>query len=472
MSDLYIQDRTEDQQSLSKKIQNYIEIAYKISSKKTNLNNLSAQYKVGNRGDTKKKLQDYLDIKDKGLQKKIDQHTNLRAYTFHRNEPEKSFVMKVNNLFSRFGNYLDSSEKAFISSFADNYQKSIFELVMAEFLAQKQKHSLITRSNNKKSNSDGEADLAFINQSNDYFLECTTRNSSLMDIYVEQLIDFDRYLKIAKIFHRRNKELHDSGEHGWNACWITMAEQVWYRLELNQQQSIINTIKTTSTFKLEDTFSSHPLHPPRWLFIKLEEWVDLNQYAWFYFRDLLPSILTKKIKPILPLAKSDDMGKVIPFLIKSIVMMMIRKLDKPYFEKNIPVILALSLSTLPDFMSPTGAFNQFELIAKSIAKELQENISNYVKNEESLKKIRENLKSLYAVIIDTTWYNWFPEIVEEKHQAKWSGGCKNCYIIIYNTRISKSIPHDHKIFTCTIMNEIDLPLTIDHNEAAAIDSVV
>jgi hypothetical protein len=446
MINLYIHNKTEKLQSLNRKLRDYIEIAYIISSKNFLLQDLHAN----NESASSEKFQNYLEIDEKGFQYKIDQHTNLQAYAYHSDENDQTFVKNINNLYFLHSTYMDSTEKDFTSTFSDNYQKKIFELICAELMAR----------NFKLIHNPSGSDIGFENRSKSYLLECTTRNSSLMDVYVNTLADFDRNLKVARIFQRCHKKLADSREYGWGGSWCIYVEQLWYELNSKERQKIINLFSAEINPELLCNTSLQSVLP-KWLSKKLNKWVDLNQYAWFYFRNILPPILARKMKTILPSCKSDDMPEIAKFLIKSIVAMTMRKLDRKFFEKKMPVVLALSLATLPDFMSISPAFNNFEGMAKSIAIEFRENAKFYLKDGQDLKIFRENLKFLYAIIIDTTWYNWFPKIVEDKHQVKWPDERKNCYIAIYNNNLSENLNCDPHIFSLFINNEIDLPLNID-----------
>ncbi|HAT8773718.1 hypothetical protein [Legionella pneumophila] len=449
MINLYEKSKYRKQLDTAKKIRDYIEISYQLFSKKIDLDCL-----IKTHSSNREKMSNYQEVVEDTLQKKIDKHTNRQAYTRHRND--SLFFKKINLLYNQYSSYLDSTENTFLSSFSDNYQQKIYELITAEFINKQFKL------NKRIVLKQGEPDLEFTHNSILYYLECTTRNSSLMDQYINQLDKFNACLKAARIFHDCNKKLIDNGEFGWGASWEVMMEQLWYELSMKEQQQIIELLKLDATFEGKQ-ISATCIMAPSWVFETLRNWIDINWYAMHYFRNLLPNILKRKLKRILS-PYGQDTKELPNFLVKSIVKLMVGKLKKPYFDKNTPVILALSLSTLPDFMSVVPAFRNFEAMAQSIANEIKKNIGDYLDPNDDKDKICNNLKSLYAIIIDTTWYNWLPEIVEQKHGAVWNNPkLKNCYIILYNTGISESIPHEQHIFSSIIENSIDINLDIFHH---------
>lgn len=57
-------------------------------------------------------------------------------------------------------------------------------------------------------------------------------------------------------------------------------------------------------------------------------------------------------------------------VIESVVKMIVGQLKKEYFKQNTPVILALSLSTLPDLTPVISVFGSFEHMATLIVSEL------------------------------------------------------------------------------------------------------
>lgn len=449
MKNLYIKSKYKDQRQVNKAIKDYIEISYKIARGKTHI----AAQKIKNIA----KVKNYNKIKESGLQSRIDILTNLQAYTRHRNN--KLYFNHFNKLYLNHSQSLDSLENNFTSAFPNAYQQRVFELVMAEFFHKK--FTLTKRETYQK----GNPDFEFSHQSTTYYLECTTRNSSLMDKFIEQLPAFDSCLKAAKIFNRCKQQLIDKGEFERETEWHIMMEQLWYRLSTKQKQRVVDLLNSTSPHRPMPTTHSENSRLPEWIFKKLENWLSINSYAFYYFKTILPPTLIKKIKNILPKCRSDDMDALSNFFIKSIVQLIIWKVENKYFEKNIPVILTLSLATLPDFMSVVPAFNDFERMAKLITDELIHNIDDYISEKKNREKIHENIKSLYAIVIDTTWYNWVPEIVELELNAKWPDNkLKNCYIVIYNTQIKKSLSFSENILSSLVHNQISLPFSTKNKD--------
>ena len=84
---------------------------------------------------------------------------------------------------------------------------------------------------------------------------------------------------------------------------------------------------------------------------------------------------------------------------------------------------------------------------------LRENLGIYIQKElfnekdsQARIELEQSIQNLYAIIIDTTWYNWMPDIVEKRFGAQFKSKNKNCYICFYNK--NHAIAKDgRKIFT-------------------------
>ncbi|MCW8452521.1 hypothetical protein, partial [Legionella quinlivanii] len=63
-------------------------------------------------------------------------------------------------------------------------------------------------------------------------------------------------------------------------------------------------------------------------------------------------------------------------------------------------------------------------------------LSGLIKNQLEIKKnhydFEASLQNLYAIILDTCWYNWLPSIAIERYGAKFNDGYTNNYACLYN----------------------------------------
>lgn len=128
------------------------------------------------------------------LGKKIKKYLNLQRYLHDFEFDEVKSIL--NKFFSKYEPYLDLTRKAFQNSFQRQYGERVFELVMANFFDSKFK--LIERG--KKDELDSFPDLEFEFNANRYYVECTTRDSTLISDYVKAISNFDDYFAVAKIF--------------------------------------------------------------------------------------------------------------------------------------------------------------------------------------------------------------------------------------------------------------------------------
>lgn len=380
-------------------------------------------------------------VEIKNLQNKINDWTQLAAYEHHRLFDQGAIIASVNELCQRFIKYLDSTEKKFVASFAGSYRASVFELVMANFISKK--FDLIERIKR-----DGLPDLEFVFNGKSYFLECTTRNSSLMDKFAEHLPDFDCYHEIANIFDAKCKELKEVRSLWKHNQWVPMIEQLWWELSAEQKDIISSKLAC-----LHGEIKNHSQ-----ILDKIKTWMIYNLDAYYNFKEILPNELSEKLGVIVPLIRTPDIPVYMSFLVRSIAQQIIDKLKNLYAGEGVPLVISISLATLPDYMLTPLVLEEF--FSKNMQIQLQEKLNEVAKSKEEMKKILENIKNLYAVIIDVTWYNWFPEIAAE-YGARFNGDKKNCYLVIYNTSISKNLCHDEHIFDSLISKRIDLSLSVE-----------
>ena len=176
---------------------------------------------------------------------------------------------------------------------------------------------------------------------------------------------------------------------------------------------------------------------------KFKEWIFYTRYAGFHFKNLISNELIFKLKsiafPVDAFCETKHIAKFQKHLVRCIAQGILDKLTKKYFEIGAHIILAISLAPFQQLISPRILFSNGFLKAllprylSEVAKE------KYKDKGTEAKKLQNNIKNLYAVLIDTTWYNWFPEIAKCREEARFSDGCENCYGVIYNTNSSNEI---------------------------------
>lgn len=81
-------------------------------------------------------------------------------------------------------------------------------------------------------------------------------------------------------------------------------------------------------------------------------------------------------------------------------------------------------------------------------------------------EINKRFQNLYCLIIDTSWYNWFPEYIEH-HQGgiNFPSGYSNSYIAIYRSELVQnngrifdhcSAPENCYVITGDLMNGFEV----------------
>lgn len=161
--------------------------------------------------------------------------------------------------------------------------------------------------------------------------------------------------------------------------------------------------------------------------LKFKEWIYYIRYAITWFRNLIPSEIIEELESYNFLGFSQNTKEIIEnkeFLLEAVTKLICDKLQKSYSQECAPIILAVSLANFRDqLISPIGSLNfDSEMIDKLLGKLLRE-----IQKNENI-----STDNLYAIILDTSWYNWFPEIAIMKYGANFPVNYTNCFCIIYN----------------------------------------
>ena len=390
---------------------------------------------------------------------RIKIYQNSSSYSIHfDNELIKE---RVNNFFSLYNIYLDAEKIGFLRNFRDTYGEKVFELTMANFIGRRFK----LKERTAEAKIDGSLpDLEFVANGNTYFLECTTRFSTLIPEYINILPKFNNYSAVAKVFYRQNEQFKTS-RRDWCCEWwydpLIIQQDIWLALDDENKKFV---------WKKLGFYEPVPKIISESQLAEFRKWIKYNRYMLTHFVEALPSELVKKLNALnLRPGNSTEQKEESEFqdlLVRFVAQGIISKLDKKYFHENHPVIVSVSLSLLTDFKMLKSPKQLIEHIAFLLPEAINDIIQDKINEYEELSqynnfknKVEIGLQNLYAVIIDTTWFNWFPDICE----AKMPDGYDNCYGVIYNTNISREINKvsDKNLFVSQIPYQMSACLKVD-----------
>ncbi len=373
---------------------------------------------------------------DKKLQQKINTWRNLSAYQYLKLDEEHSaaIIARINEWYNKYKNKLDSTVEKFTKDFTVQCFQNIFELVIADLISKK--FTLKTKNS--------PPDLEF----NQYFIECTTRTTSLLDEWDKLLPKFSDFFDVSSMLF--NKFILLKRSYNLSSSWYfdTSIEFTWENLSHDQKEYITAKLSFLSTKSSTEIIK------------KICDWISINRYACLHFKNILSPELLDKLKQIeFPINSTSDEKTNFYFIAKCIALSICDKLKADYFQKGNPGIIAISLTSLVpgiSFSDPATRTildylytNLFEILRSAV----QEKFDDTEK-----EKIFHGQHNLFAIILDTNWYNWFPDILENSGAAKFSGGCKNIYSVVYNTKFLTDNKHEPYLFDSIIMYRLELPL--------------
>lgn len=370
-------------------------------------------------------------------QNEIIEYSNLIAYDQHRSGDEE-IRRVIEALFQKNIKHLDLNDDEFVSSFTGNYMQRIFELVMADFIANK--FALLNR------DSDKTMEFSFVANEKRYALECVTRTAGQMDKFYKLLPFFTQYCQAAKIFfegHTRWETMYSIT----NSEWYYNIDLRWHDLDESERSEILNI------------FHDLGIDSERNIFEKLNHWIYFNRYACLLYKNLIPDDLWAKFNQIqFPIGTLCGDGVPInEYALDSIVKCIIGKLRKSYFASGESMIIAISLSTFAEFMS----FEPMQGFIHYLGMNLCWKLNAAINNEIDKDNLNQRLRNLYAVLIDTNSYNWFPAIAKARYGAVFTDEMPNYFGIIYNTNMANHLKNyaDQRIFNFIIPFGIELPLS-------------
>lgn len=268
-------------------------------------------------------------------------------------------------------------------------------------------------------------DMQFHHNNKTYFVECTTRFSTVIDQYLAKNQQFSSYLLAMNILKKT-----------WeNYCAEYCAKNPLGKIDLpwHHERAIkdsgarLSADKKGKIKKLveEDSFDEAIKSIIDWIHLIREIYYLFNAELIEYTNSamkpsknsLLPEERTKELIKIgLPLGQrahkaSPESDKI---LARFIADSMFSKLNKSYFHiKDQPVILVISLALLPnanDYLNDSGLINR---VIKILPDVLQEKYQEMKLKEEDEEQYEENIKlattNLYAVLINWSTADWFTD---------------------------------------------------------------
>lgn len=361
---------------------------------------------INNVKESKKLLQ--------ALQRKINLLNDYKSYSEIMSDNE--LLLLIETLKKEAMLYIDIAAEEFESSLAGNCIERIFELVTYSHL--KKYEELIFNPQQKQIGKNKRSEYPEyriqINKS-EYYVECTTATSSLFDKFVELLPNIDVFFEAARIIC----EDFEEKKRIYNRCpdseWFYAVDCSIGQLSKDKQEKLKSITNSTTIKEVED---------------KISEFFYYIEYANCYYPDLIPQNILKEMHNIRIFKRSHLCDKgTLPLkkhIVEKIARAIIDKAKNEYFQSGIPVALFISFSQIPEFLRISHPEELIKFIIDNLPTEIKkQNQSNSI------------LSNLYAVVLDTTWYNWFPDIAKSRHGAQFPEGKENMYVCFYNSNHPK-----------------------------------
>jgi len=380
-------------------------------------------------------------------------YANYIDYNLDRNDNELNTA--VFELLEKNSRYLDKELEDFISSFPGNYTQSIFELVMID--AFEKKFNLIPRENRINFESAKDVDCVFLSEERVYFLECTSIKSLQLDGFYKLLPWFEMYFSISKILFLASSRLSIMYK---NRCseWYDIVHLLWYDLTEIERKYIL------------EIFESHNVNIKfiGEIFEKINHWIYIHRYICHSrFKNLIePALLDLLISIDFPVGrKSIETRHYISsrkLLLERISERIVDKIGKQYFHGKIPVVLAISLATFDDIVYLGPADHLVEYITVHLMGVLKQ----LILSKENSCELAKKLKYIYAILLDTTWYNWLKNICISRHGAIFRSGYNNYYAVIYNADLSERFQEyiDTRDLDSIVQYTFTLPISVTVSE--------
>lgn len=323
---------------------------------------------------------------------------NFSAYQHHRNDLE--IRSQINQLQYQAERYIDMTQKQSYNSFPSNYLSKLFELGIFQFLNETQKLNLCEKTT--------PPDFKFEYDSIEHHVECVTCTSSLMDEVYKQKPNFHECIKAAKILIDTNSQIGKRFDNAMDSWAISI---------------LINELDREESLNFKTLLQADTIDEAKKSFLF---WLYLMRYSRLFFNDVLSETERDELDKIkLP---NNLCGNGVHdirtrnWILHSIVRSINEKSKKSYFKDiEKPITLAVSFSLNRDFLSIPNPGSILSFACENLYHALENGLSD-----------AGVINNLYAIIIDTSWYNWFYEIAKKRHNAVFPEGYNNCYGCIYN----------------------------------------
>lgn len=355
-------------------------------------------------------------LKQKELSQKIVNIESLRMlhhFMESQGDRSKDIYDELIRLKAKYMSYLDSSEQEFNKGLKLNFVSRVFELIIAK-LIDNSGFKLITNPNqikNRKNKNDC-PDLYF----DESFIECRLNNSSFIYDWDRLLPKFDNYCSVLhQILKIRNIQ-------GYEYPCITIA-QTWPLITKAQLENFAETLDC-SLIEVHD---------------KLNNWVLLNHHIRCYWDNFVPEETQSKLEQ-LNIKRTSSRAIDYDFLGKRVILSLFEKLSKSYFQGTRKGYVAISTTFLiPGLhLSESETIRLISYLSDNYIKLCSEVMSDDSKYDRN--KVVTGVGNLLGVVLDTNWYNWFPDILKEHCQSHFNTPeQQNFYYLLYSqTNICQS----------------------------------
>lgn len=343
-------------------------------------------------------------------QREINEIYNLLAYKTHQNDAKIRAI--INTCENLSASYRDKPISDIQAGFAKNYAAELFEIAIFDLLTP---FALIERPELQIPKHDRESkdpDFVFAHDLIDHQFECTATTPGKFDEYLKLLPNFDRYYFVAELIYTKADCFP-----GNNVFWECVSSIVMDELSESEKKQVIDVLEADCFQDAKNKFLI---------------WISIIRHASMNYKDFINRGKIDLLNKVtFPLGAEDgdetDDLKMNEFLLNRIVRTVLDKLKKEYFHLGKPVTLAISISLIKSMLHLPNPVHFLDYLKKNLIGCLLEWSLTEKYSQENLL-----LDNLYAIIIDTCWYNWFPEIAIGRYGAKFLEDFNNCYVCIYN----------------------------------------
>ncbi len=375
---------------------------------------------------------------DPEIQRACNEISSLIMYQNIRKDMQPGILNTINKLYEKYDKHLDANLKKFAGDLPTNFWNKVFELIVAEWAGKKFELGIGL--------SGSTPDLLFP----EGFIECTARAASQLDRYDKILPDFDLYLGVAKLFYSKFTDpeflyFPENIKSRINIKSLTDDEKEYVFKNIPPKEAVT---KINEHFMLNQSIA------------RFSDWVCINRYACAYFKEIVPDEIFDNLELIQininqpPAISSKLEAKYqedhrYPYL-KTVALNVLDKTSKIYFSGEKLGLIAVSLAMFNPGFFPLSCRDILDYIANNLQVEINKILikNDKKRSREEVERILCAFTKLYAILIDSTFYNWFPEVMG----ARMLNGYDNFYGIIYNKNVNDLVAK--KILDSKILNTV------------------